>query len=82
MPRMLIFLTTHFQLSLCFVVRPKIIVLPNVGTMYQIAGGNTTVVKVIIAGGIPMPQVNTLLLFTISSLVELSLTVTIWTLHT
>ena len=73
MSQMLLFLTTHFQLSLCFVVRPKIIVLPNVGTMYQIAGGNTTVVKVIIAGGIPMPQVNILLLFTISSLVELSL---------
>ena len=34
------------------------IVLPNVRTLYQIAGGNTTVVKVIIAGGIPMPQVS------------------------
>ena len=40
-----------------FVVRPKMIVIPNVRTLYQIAGGNTTIIKVIIAGGVPMPQV-------------------------
>ena len=34
------------------------IVIPNVRTLYQIAGGETTSIKVIIAGGIPMPQVN------------------------
>ncbi|CAB4011096.1 Coagulation factor V [Paramuricea clavata] len=37
-------------------VRPKMIVIPNVRTLYQIAGGNTTIIKVIIAGGVPMPQ--------------------------
>jgi hypothetical protein len=43
-----------------FAVRPKMIVIPNVRTLYQIAGGDTTIVKVIIAGGVPMPQVTNL----------------------
>ena len=38
-------------------VRPRMIVIPNIRTLYQIAGGNTTTVKVIIAGGKPMPEV-------------------------
>ena len=34
------------------------VVSPGVQTIYQIAGGNTTEIKIVVTGGIPEPEVK------------------------
>ncbi|XP_028393246.1 uncharacterized protein LOC114517660 [Dendronephthya gigantea] len=53
-------------------VRPKMIVIPNVRTLYQIAGGDTTIVQVVVAGGNPTPEREHLVWYKDSKLLEVT----------
>lgn len=52
------FMECFFLTLIWSLVRPKMIVIPNVRTLYQIAGGDTTMVQVVIVGGNPTPEVR------------------------